>query len=84
MTLPDGSLYVAATDYARSWSDERHMCADVLDAIVFLTWAMTYDHEQVPDPPRTTRPADVVARRRQRERQRRAREILENSTWVEV
>lgn len=82
--LPDGSRYVSATDPTRTWDRARHDTADVVDAIWFLTWAMAYDHEKMPEPMRVVRPMDVAIRKRQRERSRRAREILESTRWVEV
>ncbi|MBR3318769.1 MAG: hypothetical protein IKG21_13215 [Atopobiaceae bacterium] len=83
-SLPDGSLYVAATEPERAWSELKQRTADVVDAIWLLVWANSMDHEKMPEPQRVTRPKDVAARQRQRERQRRAREVLENTEWVEV
>ncbi len=83
-TLPDGSLYVCATEPLRSWTPERHRFADVVDAINHLTWAAYYNHDKVPYPPTTVRPADVAAREAQRKRRKRAIDKLNNTRWTEV
>lgn len=83
-TLPDGSSYVRATDFARSWGVERHRHADLLDAVRELTWAMAMDHERMPEPPRVVRPSDVVSRVETIRRATAARHELEHGSWEDV
>lgn len=83
-TLPDGSRYVAATEPLRAWSEARTLAADVRDDVMWLTWALALDREQVPYPPRVDRPADVAARRADERRRMRARAVLEGAPREEV
>lgn len=82
--LPDGSRYVAQTDFARSWSAERHRSADVINAIAHLEWMLACDHEILPEAPRVTRPRDLMARVVNRENMKRVRETLESGGWEEM
>ena len=82
--LPDGSRYVAGTDPERAWSEERHRFADVIDAISPVAWALAYDREKVPEPPKVVRPKDMLARAEASRRAARARAELESGTWEEI
>ncbi len=83
-TLPDGSLYAAATDFLRSWGPEQNRHADMLDAIHELTWALAIDHESMPEPPKVVRPKDVMARVESFAAAKRARSVLESGDWEEM
>ena len=83
-TLPDGALYVAAMDPSRSWSERRTLAADVVDALYWLTWALAIKHDEVPEPPRVTRPADVLRQRERAERRKRATRALRTANREEV
>lgn len=56
-TLPDGSLYVASHDLARSWSEQRHLAADIRDTILECVCAM----RGIEDAPYVVRPKHMVA-----------------------
>ena len=83
-TLPDGALYVAVTDPRRSWSERRTLAADVVDALYWLTWALAMKKDEVPEPPRVTRPADVLMREAREQRRKRAVRILRRSRREEA
>ncbi len=83
-TLPDGSLYVAATFPERAWSEERQLATDVCDTLWWLIWATAMDHEKAAEPPRTPRPEDLVRQAAGAERRRSARERLENARREEA
>ena len=81
-TLPQGSRWAAATDPARAWSDERHLASDVVDAVNRVAWRLgTWEADE---PPRVTRPRDVLERARALRRARAARERLESEGWEEM
>jgi hypothetical protein len=82
--LPDGSRWVAATHPERSWTPERQLVADVLDAIAPISWALALDREKVPEPIMVTRPRDLIERMRARERAQEAKRKLESETWEEM
>jgi len=82
--LPDGSEYVAARCLARSWSPERRVGADIVDAVRELTWALAYDRSKCPEPPRVLRPEQLAARMEERGRAATARERIERGEWEEA
>lgn len=82
--LPDGSRYVVRTDPERSWGEARQRTADVVDAISHLTWAIAYDHDKMAEPPRVTRPRDMMARVRAMRAAAQAKAELESGTWEEM
>ena len=67
-TLPDGSLYVASHDPARSWSEQRHLAADIRDTIL----------EYV------VRPKHMVAQEKAAKQAARARAAMEQTEWEEA
>lgn len=82
-SLPDGSLWAAATDPLRSWALERHLAANVVDAIALIAYRIgAFDGAS--EPPRVTRPRDVAARRADAERARIVRSRLESGGWEEM
>ena len=83
-TLPDGSLYVAATNPARSWSERRTLAADVVDAVMWLTWALAMDHEKVTEPPKIIRPVDTLRIAAKEQRRKRAVRILRTARRKEA
>lgn len=83
-TLPPGSMYVAATDPLRAWSESRHHAADVVDALSVVAWTLGAYDETVTEPPRVTRPRDVLARELERARRDRATATLEDGGWEEM
>lgn len=83
-TLPQGSAYVAATDPLRAWDDSRHQTADVVDALSVVAWSLGAYDESVTEPPRVTRPRDVLRRERERIRKNRATAELESGCWEEM
>ena len=83
-TLPQGSLYVAATDPLRAWSAERHGVADVVDALSVVAWALGAYDPSVTEPPRVTRPRDLMERALAHERKEMARASIEHGEWEEL
>ena len=81
-TLPDGSLTVAALHPERSWTQERHLAADIVDSVYAATTALCGGRAS--DAPRTPRPQDVVAAGAAVERAASVRDRIENTEWVEV
>ena len=82
--LPDGSRWVARVNPLRSWGEERHRCADLVDAIKELTWGLLYDRDRVPTPPTVVRPRDVAAREAGSRRAAMARRSVEAQGWEEM
>lgn len=81
-TLPDGSLTVAALHPERSWSQERHLAADIVDSVYAAATALC--GARASDAPRTPRPQDVAAAGAAVERAASVRDRIENTEWVEV
>lgn len=81
LTLPAGSLYMRAVRPELAWPDWRHAVADLQDDL----WAVAFARAGAAgEPPRITRPADAVERRRAEERARKAREAVEATEWEPV
>lgn len=82
-SLPDGSLWAAATDPLRSWALERHLAANVVDALGIIAYRIGA-FDGAAEPPRVTRPRDVAARAAEAERARRVRAQVESDGWEEI
>lgn len=84
MTLPYGSLYVAAVRPECEWSIEREALADIQDTIYTAMWSCgMYSTEE---PPTVIRPSDIERTKRERERTKQAIKRLQdpNVKWEEV
>lgn len=79
-TLPDGSLYVASHDLARSWSEQRHLAADIRDTILECVFAM----RGIEDAPYVVRPKHMVAQAKAAKQAARARAAMEQTEWEEA
>ncbi len=87
--LPDGSLYVAATQPERAWSEERELAVairqQVLDAAESLHGVPAEERTRIPTP------RDAALRRLEEARQKaraenakRAGEYIRNTKWEAV
>ena len=81
-TLPDGSLTVAALHPERSWTQEQHLAADIVDSVYGA--ATVLRGGRASDAPRILRPQDVAAAGAAAERAASVRDRIENTEWVEV
>lgn len=81
-TLPAGSMYISAIDPVRSWSVEDHRSADIRDAIYQAICIMRGIDPS--NAPKVIRPEDVERQRRAVEAARKARAIIESTTWEAV
>jgi len=82
-SLPDGARWVAATYPLRSWALERHLAANVVDALGLIAYRIGA-FDGAAEPPRVTRPRDVAARAEDAERARRVRSEVESDGWEEM
>lgn len=84
MTLPAGSLYVAAVRPEYAWSNEREALADIQDTIYTAMWA--HGMCSTDEPPSVVRPRDIERTKRERERTKQAIKRLQdpNVKWEEV
>lgn len=84
MTLPPGSLYVAAVRPECAWSIEREALADIQDTIYTAMW--TRGMCSTDEPPSVVRPRDIERTKRERERTKQAIKRLQdpNVKWEEV
>lgn len=81
-TLPAGSLYVMATDPARSWSELREASADVQDALTQSAFAVRGIDPNLA--PRVTRPRDVMARIEAASAARETSRRIRETKWEEA
>lgn len=81
-TLPDGSLTVAALHPERSWTQEQHLAADVVDSVYAAATALCGG--KASEAPRVPRPRDAAAAGAAAERAASVRARIENTEWVEV
>lgn len=81
-TLPDGSLTVAALHPERSWTQERHLAADIVDSVCAAATALLGG--KTSEAPRVPRPRDVAAAGAAAERAASVRARIENTEWAEV
>lgn len=79
-TLPEGSLTVSAIDPARSWEKWQHSLADIQDQLFTLFTHVPKGEE----PPRVTRPRDLVERKKALESAQEARKRIKDQEWEEV
>lgn len=73
-----------STDPLRSWSEDKHLFADVVDALYELTWALGAYDASTTEPPRVTRPRDVLAGAAMRVRSGMAKDAIEHGGWEEA
>ena len=76
LTLPHGSLLISALNPELSWTPEREMIADLQDTIYEVFWGQGKY--------RITRPADIVARKKARDKARKTKQKIENTKWEAV
>lgn len=81
-TLPDGALTVAALHPERSWTQERHLAADIVDSVYAAATALCGG--KASEAPRVPRPRDVAAAGAAAERAASVRDRIENTEWAEV
>lgn len=81
-TLPDGSLTVAALHPERSWTQEQHLAADIVDSVYAAATALCGG--KASEAPRVPRPRDVATAGASAERAASVRDRIENTEWVEV
>lgn len=82
LTLPAGSLYMAAVDPHLAWPDGRHDLADVKDMLYRLMWL--YATGSTEGAPSVVRPGVREDTARARERAVAAREYIEQTEWREA
>ena len=81
-TLPRGSNYISRKYPAHVWSEEHEAIADVGDFVVDAMYALRgVDSSQRPH---MTRPRDIVARQKAREKRQKIKDKLNNTHWEEV
>lgn len=78
-TLPDGSLYVSKRNPSRSWTPQREAVACLQDTLLEIACAQAGIKDE---PPRVTRPRDVVARRSARRKAAAVRERIASTSWT--
>ena len=81
-TLPDGSLTVAALHPERSWTQEQHLAADVVDSVYAAATALCGG--KASEATRVPRPRDVAAAGAAVVRAASVRARIETTERVEV
>lgn len=82
LTLPRGSLWRSSRRPFGEWTDEDERAADVMDAFSrFMTLYATGSTEGAQT---VTRPADMEAASAERDRAKRAKDLIENTVWEEA
>lgn len=81
-TLPDGCMYVSATNPARSWTKERQMLADLQDDL-YAMFALSNGapRDRIPH---VIRPAERLNNARAHNKAKQTRKRIEEMNWEEV
>lgn len=82
-TLPPGSMYVAAMDPWRAWTDERRTLADINDAIRACLRRLSGDRSAIQFPS-SRRPEDEARAKAEHERARETRKRIDETRWEAV
>lgn len=82
-TLPAGSMYAAATNPYKAWSDERRALADIQDSIRACLRRLSCDRSVIQFP-LTPRPEDQVRAKAERERAQEAQKRISETRWEAV